>query len=87
LVVQVLAMYRLRSRQVNEIPKEGLYGVETVPSAEMSVSVDDGRRNEVTLKLDDWELCTCTWQRYRKSKSTRGTVKTRKVSEMQKNVE
>jgi hypothetical protein len=30
MVIQVLAMYRLRSRQVNGTPKEGLYGVETV---------------------------------------------------------
>ena len=30
MVIQVLAMYRLRSREVNETPKEGLYGVETV---------------------------------------------------------
>lgn len=30
MVIQVLAMYRLKSRQVNEIPKEGLYGVKRV---------------------------------------------------------
>lgn len=30
MLIQVLAMYRLRSERVNEIPKEWLYGAEIV---------------------------------------------------------
>jgi hypothetical protein len=30
MLIQVLAMYRLKSERVNEIPKEGVYGAEIV---------------------------------------------------------
>jgi hypothetical protein len=40
MVVQVLTVHRLKSRQVNEIPKEGLYGVEIVRRPKMSVGID-----------------------------------------------
>ena len=40
-VIQVLAMYRSRSGQVNGTPKEGLYSVENC-SSELSAGMDGG---------------------------------------------
>ena len=41
MVTQFLAMYKLRSGQVNETPKEGLYSVENC-SSELSAGMDGG---------------------------------------------
>lgn len=41
MVIQILAMYRLRSRQVNDIPNEGQCVWEPFAGREMSAGIDE----------------------------------------------